>query len=157
MFAYWGAFILVHIYIFKIVFSTWIYHYVESFLVAYNALYFKVFFNLIWILPLLLPFHSQLQGLFFPQSITLEKAMATHSGILAWKIPWTEEPGRLESMGSWRVGNDWAASLSLFTFMHWKKKWQRTPVFLPGESQGWQSLGGCCLRGHTELDTTEMT
>ena len=42
-----------------------------------------------------------------------EKAMATHSSILAWKIPWTEEPGRLQSMGSLRVGHDWATSLSL--------------------------------------------
>ena len=51
-----------------------------------------------------------------------------------------EEPGRLQSMGSWRVGHDWAISLSFFTFMHWRRKWQLTPVFLPGESQGWQSL-----------------
>ena len=43
-----------------------------------------------------------------------EKAMATHSSTLAWKIPWAEEPGRLQSMGSWRVGHDWATSLSLF-------------------------------------------
>ena len=42
----------------------------------------------------------------------LEKAMATHSSTLAWKIPWTEEPGRLQSMGSPRVGHDWATSLS---------------------------------------------
>ena len=62
--------------------------------------------------------------------------MAPHSSILAWKIPWMEEPGRLESMGSLRVGHDWATSLSLFTFMHWRRKWQPTPVFLPGESQG---------------------
>ena len=41
-----------------------------------------------------------------------EKAMAPHSSTLAWKIPWTEEPGRLQSMGSWRVGHDWATSLS---------------------------------------------
>ena len=41
-----------------------------------------------------------------------EKAMATHSSTLAWKIPWTEEPGRLQSMGSWRVAHDWATSLS---------------------------------------------
>ena len=41
----------------------------------------------------------------------LEKAMATHSSTLAWKIPWTEEPGRLQSMGSHRVGHDFA-----FTF-----------------------------------------
>ena len=66
--------------------------------------------------------------------------MAPHSSTLAWKIPWTEEPGRLQSMGSRRVGHDWVTSLSLFTFMHWRRKWQPTPVFLPGESQGWGSL-----------------
>ena len=43
-------------------------------------------------------------------------ALVTHSSTLAWKIPWTEEPGRLQSMGSLRVGRDWATSLSLFTF-----------------------------------------
>ena len=51
-----------------------------------------------------------------------------------------EEPGRLQSMGSLRVGHDWATSLSLFTFMYWRRKWQPTPVFLPGESQGRGSL-----------------
>ena len=56
--------------------------------------------------------------------------MAPYSSTLAWKIPWTEEPGRLQSMGSRRVGYDWAISLSLFTFMHWRRKWQPTPVFL---------------------------
>ena len=61
--------------------------------------------------------------------------MAPHSSILAWKIPWTEEPGRLQSMGSLRVRHDWAASRSLFTSMHWRRKWQPTPVFLPGESR----------------------
>ena len=44
-----------------------------------------------------------------------------------------------------------------FTFMHWRRKWQPTPVFLLGESQGWGSLVGCHLRGHTESDTTEAT
>jgi len=83
--------------------------------------------------------------------------MASHSSTLAWKIPWMEEPGRLQSMGSLRVGHDWATSLSLFTFMHWRRKWQPTPVFLPGESQGRGSLVGCRLWGHTELDTTEAT
>ena len=53
------------------------------------------------------------------------------------ETPWTEEPGRLQSMGLLRVGHDWATSLSLFSFMHWRRKWQPTPVFLPGESQGW--------------------
>ena len=66
--------------------------------------------------------------------------MAPHSGTPAWRIPWTEEPGRLQSMGSLRVGHDWATLLSLFTFMHWRRKWQPTPVFLPGESQGRGSL-----------------
>ena len=50
--------------------------------------------------------------------------MALYSSTLAWKIPRTEEPGRLQSMGSLRVGHDWATSLSLFTFMHWRRKWQ---------------------------------
>ena len=83
--------------------------------------------------------------------------MATHSSILAWKIPWMEEPGRLQSRGSRRVGHDWATSLSLFTFMHSRKKWQPTPVFLPGESQGQWGLVGSRLWGRTELDTTEVT
>ena len=87
----------------------------------------------------------------------LEKAMATHSSTLAWQIPWMEEPGGLQSMGSLRVGHDWATSLSLFTLMHWRRKWQPTPVFLPGESQGRGSLVGCYLWGRTELDTTEVT
>ena len=82
--------------------------------------------------------------------------MATHSSTLAWKIPWTEEPGRLQSMGSLKVGHDLATSLSLFTFMHWRRKWQPTPVFLPGESQGWGSLEGCRLWGRTESDMTEQ-
>ena len=51
-----------------------------------------------------------------------------------------EEPGGLQSMGSLRVGHNWASSLSLFPFTHWRRKWQPTPVFLPGESQGWGSL-----------------
>ena len=77
-----------------------------------------------------------------------------HSSTLAWKIPWTEEPGRLQSMGALRVGHNWTTSLSLFTFMNWRRKWQPTPVFLPGESQGRQNLVGCRLWGCTELDMT---
>ena len=50
-----------------------------------------------------------------------------------------------------------ATSLSLFTFMHWRRKWQPTPVFLPGESQGWGNLVGCHLWGRTESDRTEAT
>ena len=63
--------------------------------------------------------------------------MAPHSSTLAWKLPWTEERGRMQSMESLRVRHDWATSLLLFTFLHWRRKWQPTPVFLPGESQGW--------------------
>ena len=114
--------------------------------------------------------------------------MAPHSSTPAWIIPWTEEHGRLQSMGLLRIRHDWvtsrslshigegngdplqcsclenpmdgrawkaavhgvghdrATSLSLFTFMHWRRKWQPTPVFLPGESQGrgawWAAIYG---------------
>ena len=68
--------------------------------------------------------------------------MAPHSSTLAWKIQWVEEPGRLQSMGSRRVGHDCATSLSLFTFMHWRRKWQPTPVFLPGDSTWIEEPGG---------------
>ena len=65
--------------------------------------------------------------------------MATNSSTLDWKIPQTEEPGRLQSMG---LAKSWTR-LSDFTFMHWRRKWQPTPVFLPGESQGRGSLVSC--------------
>ena len=123
--------------------------------------------------------------------------MASHSSTLAWKIPWMEEPGRLQSMGSLRVGHDWATSLSLscirerngnisnllawkipgmeepgrlqsmgsqrvrhdwvtslsFCGSFWRRKWQLTPVFLPGKSHGWKNLvgyspWGCKESGH---------
>ena len=74
--------------------------------------------------------------------------MAPHSSTLAWKIPWLEGPGRLQSMGSLRVRHDWATSLSLFTFMHWRRKWQPTPVFLPGESQGREPGGLPSMGSH---------
>ena len=83
--------------------------------------------------------------------------MAPHSNTLAWKIPWTEEPGGPQSMGSRRVGQDSVTSLSPFTFMHWRRTWQPTPVFLPGESQGRRSLVDCRLWGRTESDMTEAT
>ena len=68
--------------------------------------------------------------------------MAPHSSTLAWKIPWTEEPGGLQSMGLLRVRHDWVTSLSLFTFMHWRRKWQPTPVFPgTGEPGGLPSMG----------------
>ena len=86
---------------------------------------------------LLLSYYCKLWDLL---TLTMEKAMTTHSSTPAWKIPWAEEPGGLQSMGSQRVGHDWATSLSLFTFMHWRKKWQPTPVFSPGKSYGQKSL-----------------
>ena len=80
--------------------------------------------------------------------------MAPHSSTLAWKIPLAKEPGRLQSMASlsWIRLSDFT-----FTFVHWRRKWQPTPVFLPGESQGQESLVGFRLWGHTESDTTEVT
>ena len=68
-------------------------------------------------------------------SLSLEKAMASHSSTLAWKIPWMEELGGLQSKGSVRVGHDWATSLPLFIFIHWRRKWQPTQYSWPGESQ----------------------
>ena len=102
-------------------------------------------------------FCSLLSAISVVSSASPEKAMAPHCSSLAWKIPWMEKPGRLQSMGLLRVQHDWVTSLSLFTFMHWRRKWQPTPVFLPGESQGWSSLVGCHLWGRTESDTTEAT
>ena len=80
----------------------------------------------------------------------LEKEMAIHSSTIAWKIPWTEEPGRLQSMGSQRVGHDWVTSRS------WRKKWQPTPEFLPGKSHGQRNLVGYSPWDHKELDMTEQ-
>ena len=88
------------------------------------------------------------------RDLFMEKAMAPHSSTLAWKIPWMEEPGGLQSLGSLGVGDDWAASLSLFTFMYWRRKWQPTPVFLPGEFHGQRSLAAYSPCGQKELDMT---
>ena len=66
----------------------------------------------------------------------LEKEMATHSIILAWKIPWTEKPGRLQSMGLQRVIHDWETSLSLFTFIFWLLSSTQT------EMKNWQEEKG---------------
>ena len=87
----------------------------------------------------------------------LEKATAPHSSILAWKIPWTEEPGRLQSMGSAKSQTRLSDFTFTFHFHALEKEWQPTPVFLPGESQGWRSLVGCHLQGRTELNKTEAT
>ena len=76
----------------------------------------------------------------------LEKVMATHSSTLAWKIPWTEEPGRLQSMGSLRVRQDSATSLSLFIVMQEKEMATHSSVLawrIPGtgEPGGLPSMG----------------
>ena len=73
--------------------------------------------------------------------------MATHSSTLTWKVPWMEEPGRLQSMVSRRVGHNWATSLSLFTFMHWRRKWQPTPVFFAWRIPGIGEPGGLLSMG----------
>ena len=93
--------------------------------------------------------HNWANQMFFisPCILKVEKAMAPHSSTLAWKIPCMEDSGGLQSMGLLRVGYDWVTSLSLFTLMHWRRKWQPTPVFLPGESQGRGSLVSCRLWG----------
>ena len=113
----------------------------------------------------------------------MEKEMATHSSILAWRIPWMEEPGGLQSTGSQRVRHDWSTSLSLYIgfpsgssgkapacqcrrhkklgFDSWIRKipwrgaWQPTLEFLPGKSHGRRSLVGYSPWGRKESDTTE--
>ena len=75
----------------------------------------------------------------------LIQEMAPHSSTLAWKIPWTEKPGGLQCIGSLRVGHGWVTSLSLFTFMHWRRKWQPTPVCLENPRDGgawWAAIYG---------------
>ena len=84
-------------------------------------------------------------------------AMAPHSSTLVWKIPWMEDPGRLQSMGSLKLETTELLHFHFFTFTPWRRTWQPTPVFLPGESQGQESLVGWCLWGRTESDTTEVT
>ena len=103
--------------------------------------------------------------------------MVTHSSILDWRIPWTEKPGRLQSMGSQRVGHHGATSLSLSLVAQmvksplarrpgfdlwvrkipWRRIWLLTPVFWPGESHGQRRLAGCSPQGHRESDMTEVT
>ena len=104
----------------------------------------------------------------------LEKRMATHSSIPAWRIPWTEEPGRLQPMGWQRVGHDWATNtLGLPWWFRqericlkcgrpgispwvWKipseRERQPIPVFSSGEFHGWRSLVGYSSWGCKELD-----
>ena len=90
-------------------------------------------------------------------STTMEREMATQSSTLARKIPWMEEPGRLQSMGLQRVGHDWETSLTHFILFHRRRKWQPTPVFLPGKSHGQRvPMAGYSPWGCRESDTTRM-
>ena len=121
------------------------------------------------------------------QEDCLEKEMATHSSTLAWKIPWTKEPGRLQSMGSQRIRHDWVTSLHFTTasekgLPQWlsgkesacsagdtgdadlipgsereRRKWQSSPVFLPKKSHGQRSLVSYSPWSHKESDVTEHT
>ena len=87
-------------------------------------------------------------------TMELEKEMATHSSTLAWKIPWIEEPGRLQSMGLQRVRCDWATSVSFYSSF-WRRKWWPIPILLPGEYHGWGCLVGYSLWGRKESDMTD--
>ena len=80
--------------------------------------------------------------------------MATHSSILAQRILWMEEPGGLCPQGCTELDMTVATQHAC---MHWRRKWQLTPVFLPRESCEQRSLEGCCPQGCTELDMTEAT
>ena len=120
------------------------------------------------------------------QEDPLEVEMATNSSILAWKIPWTEDPDRLQFMGLHRIGHDWATEQVQMCALSegfpwwlsgkepacqyrrlrfdswvgkilWKRKWQPTAVFLPGNSHGQRSLAGYSPWGHKDLDMTEET
>ena len=83
--------------------------------------------------------------------------MVTHSSILAWKISWTEKPGGLQSMGSLGVGHNRGTEQQMGLWGHEKqvRKWQSTPVFLPGKFHRQSSLGGYSIWGCKESDTTE--
>ena len=83
--------------------------------------------------------------------------MALHSNTLAWRIPWTQEPGRLQSMGPLRVGQRSSDFSFTFHFHALEKEMATHSSVLPGESQGRGSLVGCRLWGRTESDTTEVT
>ena len=118
----------------------------------HKAFSIKLYFNTNWLFMLVSIFAFLSIYIFLPPSLFhMRRQWHPTPVLLPGKIPWMEEPGRLQSMGSLRVGHDWATSVSLFTFMHWRRKWQPTPVFLPGESQGQRSLVGCSLWGHTGL------
>ena len=96
----------------------------------------------------------------------LEKCMATHSSILAWRIPWTEEPGRLQSMGSPRVGHNWATNTFIFRAGMTGRNWEVGGRW--SEDRGWKNgtreesrysqfmfCKGCGIRGEEYEDLKE--
>ena len=92
-----------------------------------------------------------------PRPVDINYLVSLHSCISTVVPLWLEVGG---VRGAWQAAvcgvtkSRTRLSDFTFTFMHWRRKWQPTPVYLPGESQGWQSLMGCRLWGRTELDTT---
>ena len=123
----------------------WLYLLSDIIVWLFNSSTFLLFWKMYLFIWALLGLHS-------------EKAMAPHSSTLAWKIPWMEDPGKLQSMGSLRVGHHWATSLSLFTCLHWQVKEMAThSSVLAWRIPGTGSLVGCRLWGRTESDTTEAT
>ena len=126
--------------------------------------------------------HFQSMG----QEHPLEKERVTHSSIFAWRIPWMEKPSMLQSMGSQRVGHNWATSLHFLPHLPpgipwwlrgssvylqcwrpgfdpwirkipWRRAWQPTPVILPGESHGQRSPVGYSPWGHKESDMKQLS
>ena len=102
--------------------------------------------------------HLEAKNMALIMKYFLEKALEPHSSTLAWKIPWTEEPGGLQSMETRRVGHDWVTSLSLFTFMHWRREGNGNPLQCsclenPRDGGAWWAA----VYGIAELDTTEAT
>ena len=92
--------------------------------------------------------------MFLKETIIEEKAMAPYSSTLAWKVPWMEEPGRLQSMGSIGVGQDWATSLSLFTFMYWRgngNPLQYSCLETPRDPGAWWAAVCGVTRSQTQL------
>ena len=86
--------------------------------------------------------------------------MAPHSSALAWRTPWMEESGGLQSMGSLRVGHDSATSLSLFTVMHWRRKWQPTPCSClenPRDGGSWWAAVSGVAQSRTRLKRRSST
>ena len=84
----------------------------------------------------------------------LAQVMAPHSSILAWRIPWMEDPGGLQSMGSLRVEHDWATSLALFTLMHWRRKsnpFQCSCLENPRDGEAWWAAVYGVAQSRTQL------